>query len=297
MEVPMNKMMRLTVLATLLVLVSRAGSAQDIFTQPRQGEGLLGPFPFDQTVLGVTLSSRASAFLSVTRVSEPIEVNARVVADLSDLQRKVGALIDTIPLPTDNCNHFGVDNLVARIWGKQITINGNVATLKLSGDVDNWTCVKNPIPCTRVEWHGIVPEIVAYDCNPPIKNRNINQPFDAMLPFRLAVVDAHTVAVQLGEPSINLGGTLGSVTNGLLRIAGVDINGQARQALESAINPNLLKQSLPKEILAFNPVVTRAELLSDSGALAGTVEMNVSIDSKTLADLGQILQGGSQSGK
>jgi hypothetical protein len=248
---------------------------------------MLGPFPIAQTVQGVPIAASAYVFLSVKRADDPIEVSARIVADLSDLQRKAGALVDTIPLPTDNCAHFGVDNLVARIWGKQITVNGDMALLKLNGDVDVWTCAKNPIPCTRLEgWN-----LVVYDCNPPIKNRNINQPFEATLPFRLTLVDPHTVAVRLGDPNVNLGGLLGGVTNGILKIAGVDINARAKQALEGAINLDSLKKSLPSELLAFNSNLMRAELFSNSDSLAATLEMNISIDSKTLADLGNLLQG------
>jgi hypothetical protein len=280
-------------LVILCSLASRAGSAQSLPTQARLDEAMLGPFPIDQTIQGVPVSANTYVFLAVKKADDPIEVSLRVVADLADLQRKAGALVDTIPLPTDNCSHFGVDNVVARIWGKQILINGDTGILKLNGDVDVWTCAKNPIPCTKLEgWN-----LVVYDCNPPIKNRNINQPFEASLPFQLGLVDQHTVAVKLGNPSVNLGGLLGGVTNGILRIAGVDINARAKQALESAINPDLLKKSIPKELLPFNPIFTKAELLSNAGALAATLEMNVSIDNNTFVELGKILPGGSQPAK
>jgi hypothetical protein len=289
----MRNVPRLVVFALISTLVGRAASAEDRFAQTRPGEALLGPFPIEETVQGVPVSMRAYAFLAVKSAADPIELSARVVADLSDFQRKVSSLIDTIPLPTDNCAHFGIDNLVARIWGKQITIDDDVATLKLNGDVDVWTCAKNPIPCTKLEgW-----SLVFYDCNPPMKNRNINQPFEAAIPFRLAVVDQHTVELRLGEPVVNLGGTLGGVTDGILKIAGVDINGRAKQAIEGAIRPDLLKKTLPAELLSFNPVITKAELLSNSGALAASLEMSVSIDSKTLEGLGTILGGNSESTK
>lgn len=289
----MSNMLRLFVLALLFALVGRAGSAEDRLAQTRPGEVLLGPYPIDQAVQGVPVSMRAYVFLAIKNASDPIEVDARVVADLSDLQRKVGALVDTIPLPTDNCADFGLDNLVARIWEKQILISGDVAALKLNGDVDVWTCAKHPVPCSKLEgW-----SLVFYDCNPPLKNRNLNQPFEAILPFRLGLVNQHTVEVKLDEPTVNLGGILGGVTGEILRIAGVDINARVKQALEGAINPSLLRQSLPAELLAFNPVFTKAELVSNSGVLAATLEMSVSIDSKALEGLGPIFQGISASGE
>jgi hypothetical protein len=221
-------------------------------------------------------------------VGDQVRIGARVFADLADLQHKIGALVDTIPLPQDNCQHFGVDNFVARIWGKQITIDGNVATLTLHGDVDNWTCLKNPIQCTKLE--GL--KLVFFDCNPPIKNRNINQPFDATLPFQVAVADPHTIELRLGNPAVNLGGTLGGVTQGILKIAGVDISSKAQQLLAGAITPNLLRQTMPADLLPLNPVITRAELTSHSGDLALYAEMNASVDGKAIGALiGQLFRG------
>ena len=282
---------RRALFAVFLAFAGQAASAEDRLAQVRPGEALLGPFPIEQNVQGVPVSMRAYTFLSVKSAADPIEVSARVVVDLSDLQSKAGSLVDTIPLPTDNCARFGVDNLVAKIWGQQITIDSDVATLKLNGDVDVWTCAKNPIPCTRLEgW-----SLVFYDCNPPIKNRNLNQPFEANIPFRLGLVDRHTIEVKLGTPAVNLGGVLGGVSGGILKIAGVDINDLVKKAIEGAIGQDLLKKTLPAELLSFNPVITKAELLSNAGALAASLEMDVTIDSRTFEGLGRILQGDAQS--
>lgn len=267
--------------------------AQDAVLLPRQDEVLLDTRSLEQDVQGVRITAQVYTFLSIEILDDKLKLHARAIADLSDFQNKIGALIDTIPLPTDNCSHFGVDNVVARIWGKQITVNGDVATLKLNGDVEIWTCAKNPIPCTRIEWDEKnilgaiirVPRTVFYDCNPPIKNRNLSQPFEATLPFRLAPVDSQTFALRLGDPSVNLGGALGSVTEGILRIAGVDINAKVKEALDRAVNPEVLKQSLPEFLLKYNPALTRAELLSNSGALALTLEMEAILDAKALGEL------------
>jgi hypothetical protein len=283
----------------LLALSARAGSAQELLLQPRQGEVLIGPLSFSQTVQGVPLTTRISTFLAVTTKPDQLRVAARVVADFSDLQQKIGALIDTIALPADNCNHFGVDNLVARIWGKQIVLPNSGPILDLHGDLDVWTCTRNPVPCTRVEWDEKeilgakirTPRLVTYDCNPPLKTR-VNQPFEATLPFRLSVVDPHTVAVELGTPAVNLGGTLGGVTGTVLKIAGVDVNGRVKEILDGAIKPELLQRSLPDDFLRLNPTITRAALLNNSGALAASIELDAAADGKAVGELLQLLLRG-----
>jgi len=257
---------------------------QDLLAQP-PGEGIrIGPFPLAESVRGVPLALRSSVFLAIEEEKGQPRLLSRVIVDLSDLQRKVGAIIDTVPLPTDNCARFAADNLVPRIWGKQITINGEVATLRLNGDLDVWQCIKNPIPCSKVEWHGIVPHVVTFDCNPPIKNK-INQPFDAEIALRLVVSSPNTVVVMPGDPQVHLGGTLGSVTEQLLRIVGVDINARVKESLDRAISPDLLKAPLPAELLRLDPTFTRAEFFNNAGALAASLEMTATLDADDLLSL------------
>lgn len=265
----------------------------------RAGELVLGPFAKDQVVAGVPLSLQISPFLSLQIDPDQVRIAARIVVDLADLQQKIGPLVDTIPLPTDNCNHFGVDNIVARIWGKQLTVDGDVATLTLHGDVDVWTCAKNPVPCTRIDWEENqvpligtvrVPHLVTWDCNPPIKNRNLNQPFTATLPFRVALADPRSVTIELGDPAVDLGGALGGVTEKVLQIAGVDVSSRVKEALGQAIPPDLFRLSLPDDLLHLDPTITRAELLSHAGALAGYCEMSIPLGGQTLVSLLRALQ-------
>jgi hypothetical protein len=259
--------------------------AQDALTSPRPGEVAIGPVAVPQDVQGIAVELRATSFVSVKTESSGFLFALRLVADLGDLQQKIGSILDAISLPTDNCNHFGADNIVARLWGKQLAPTGAAGVLKLNGDVDVWTCAKNPILCSRVDWvvkdgpfgtKPTVPEVHTYECNSPIKNRNLNQPFEATIPFSLVVPNAQSLAIQLGQPSVNLGGQLGGVTGSLLRIAGTDINSKVKAALDQALNPNLLQRSMPNEYLKLNPQIVAAQFFDNGGRLAATVEFKAS---------------------
>ncbi|HEY2290076.1 MAG TPA: caspase family protein, partial [Thermoanaerobaculia bacterium] len=262
---PVSVASHMAAIAAQPSLMSVASGAPTGILQPRPDEVPVGPIPFSQTVRGITLSTPVSFFLSFNPQGSQILVNARILADLSDLQRKVGSLVDTIPLPSDRCAHTGVDNLVARIWGKDITIAGNVATLTLHGDVDVWGCL-NVFGLHQEKQIG-------------------NQPFDATLPFSAAVADPHTIAAHVGQPSITLGGQFGSVTQWLLGSLGVNLNAMAREALNGFLSPELLRQTLPNDLLTLNPDITRAELMSNSGALVLYVEMSASFDGTALGKL------------
>lgn len=272
------KPLRIAGIISLLLLGGVAsGEPQDLLVQ-QPGQGIrLGPFPLTETVRGVPLNLRSSVFLSFEEGTDPLRLVSRVVVDLSDLQRKIDTIIDTIPLPTDNCARFAADNLVPRIWKKWVTIDGDVATLRLNGDLDIWQCIKNPIPCTELTWDGIE----TYDCNEPIKNR-INQPFDAEIAFRLGVSPPNAVRVVPGDPQLRLGGTGGSFTQQLLQIVGVDIQALLKEALDGAINPESLKAPLPVALQSLHPAFTRAAFFDNNGSLAASLEMTVTLDAATL---------------
>src|SRR5688572_23612668 len=126
---------------SLLLLGAFPAETQDALSQT-PSEGIrIGPHPHAETVQGVTLALRVSTFLTPEEEDDHLRLSSRVVVDLSDLQRKIGAIISTIPLPTDNCRQRGIDkiNPVAKIWGEDLSVNGEVAILKLNGQVVGWT--------------------------------------------------------------------------------------------------------------------------------------------------------------
>ncbi len=281
--------LKYSTLFLIMIVVSTVAEPQMLF-RPRSDEIVIGPVAIQESIQGIPVALRAWSFISILPINNQLTLQARVFADLSDLQRKVGKIIDTIPLPTKNCHHDGLDNLIARIWGKELAIRGTTARLTLRGDVEVWSCVKNPVPCTRVDWDGIIPRTRVYDCNPPIKNRNLKQPFEATLPFSLTVPDAQSVAIALGQPTINLGGPLGSVSAGILKIAGVNLNDKVKRALEQAIKPDMLKKSLPPEVQPFQLRIVSASLAAaDGGALTAIAEMKASISTVTATELIQTL--------
>jgi len=275
---------RIILPALLIALLARSGLAQ-----PGAREIRVGPVVYHPTVQGFVLSTPVLLFISFQPQGPngPPRLKVRVVVDLSDLQGKIGPIIDTVPLPSDNCAHFGADNIVASIWSKKITLHTGAA-LKLSGDADIWTCAKN-IPCTRVDWDGWAPHLVTFDCNPPIKNRNVNQPFDAVLPFRLALSSPRTVTIEIDDPTVTPGGSAGWVVAKLFEISGIDIDNRVRAAFAAAVKPDLVSTLLPAEIQRLNPTITQASFVNKSGALAAEMELEAPIDAQFVGQIVRLL--------
>jgi hypothetical protein len=248
------------------------GAALSTLLQPRPDELWFGPVPFPANVQGVALSLPVTVALAIEPAGDQLQIHARLLGDLSDLQHKIGSLIDTIPLPTDGCAQVNANNLTVRIWGKELTITGDTASLILHGDVIDWFCLQLPF-------------------SDPDPKRIVTQPFDATLPFQVVKAGLQTIAVQLGEPTVTLGGQFGSVTQGILNIAGVNINAQAGALLNRSIPSGLLQQTLPADLEPLHPEITLAGLRSDAGSLALYAELNASIDGKVIGQLIRTLLG------
>lgn len=165
--------------------------------QGNSDEVLIGPITIPADYAGIDLSVPARAFVRVASTPTGLDIGVRIQGDLGNLQGRVGQIIDSFPLPKNNCASYGVSNAVVNVWGKQLQSSGQSAILMLHGYVEIWGCASNPIPNSKVEWrkdgpfHLSIPHIVTWPGD-PIKTIVAKQPFDVSLPISLVVVDDHT---------------------------------------------------------------------------------------------------------
>lgn len=231
----------------------------------RPGEILIRPPVIVESIGGVDISLPASVFLTVNRLERGARIDGRIVADLSDLQRKIGPLIDQLPFPRDNCAKFALDNLVVKISGRELRVTQEVATLVISGEVEVWTCLEIPFS-SPLKTHTLPP-----------------QSFTALVPFRLAVEqNGLGLGLLLGQPSIDLRGDLGQVIDGILSIAGVDINAEALGWLQRCVSRDWLTFTLPEGLRKLKPLISDASLAEYRGMLMAELEVAAILDPDAL---------------
>lgn len=275
-----------------LVLATAAVGRPQAQPGPAPNEVQIGPITASPVANGVGLNVPVTTFVAVMTTPAGITLDSRVYADLLDVQNKIGSIIDTIPLPTNNCASFSGNNPVVRIWGKQLVASGASAVLKLNGYVEMWDCRENPIPNSKIDWVeerwlGVPvkrPKVVTWPGD-PIKNKLATQPFDASLTITPHLVNDQTAAVRLENPQISLGGQYAVITNGILRVAGIDLNGEAGKALSNALDPALLQQSMPKDLADLNPKIKKAEFTDVGGRLGLSVGAAAQLPADRLTDL------------
>ena len=273
------------ILLGVAIPVMQPTRAQTPQTSETSQELLLGPIPFTQPVQGIPVAIVSTTYLSLHTESDGLYLKAHVIADLTDLQAKIGSIIDTIPLPRNNCRSYSANNPVVTIWGKELKATGSTATLWLHGYVDVWDCRENPVPNSKVEWRveniglGIkteVPVVVTWPGN-PIKNKLATQPFDISEPLEFIRISDSTVALRLGNPNVQLGGPFVGITKGILSIAGININAKARDALWQAIAPTKLQVSIPDEYLKLGPKIESASFQAVGNNLEVTMMLSARV--------------------
>lgn len=257
-----------TAFAALALVAARDCRAQGPAIETGENEIVLDAVVLQQVVEGVPLSFPTSATLSFEKVGAALMLRVRALVDLSDLQRQVGRLVATVPLPRDNCAHQGPGNFVVGISSSDLKGRGSLGVLTLNVRARQWTCQDTFLGRALL-------------AIPPDRDAEV----EVRLPFELVRRDSQTLAVEVKEPELAGGGGFERFIVSLLGIVGVDAGGRLRAEITKAIDPSLLKTSFPAELAILHPEIASATLLTSPGGLAARLELTARIDPDTIEEL------------
>ena len=176
------------------------------------------------------------------------------------------------------------------LTSKSLIAQGEDALFAIGGHVDVWSCIVGP-PKSEIQWQmkkigPIKTKVpVPHTWTDYIKNKDATQPFDASIPVSLVKESDTSVALQVGKPKINLEGQFVFLTNGVLKIANVDINQKAADALQSAIDPNKLKATIPPEFQKLNMAVQSAGFRDEGGHLIAEITLTADVSAGDITNL------------
>jgi hypothetical protein len=254
------------------------------FSQPASAQLAVGPVPYQETVDGVPVTVNVLSVITVQAMQDNVAVTAKVDADLFDLQQKIGAIGDTFNWPNNNCANSGANdtpNLVVSVTSKSLTVQGDQAMLVFGGQVDAWTCVKKAKSEVQWEMKKVGPiktkVPVTHTLTNYVKTKFTSEPFEASMPVSFVKKDDKSVAVQLGQPIVRPEGQYVAVTNGILKIADVDVTQKVAQAWQSALDPDKLKVTIPSELERLNMTVQSADFKDDGGHVVAEVVLTSNV--------------------
>ena len=261
--------MRALLLGTLLVigLIPRATAQLAV-----------GPVPIVSSINGIPITVSVTSWTKVSAVGDEITVDARIFADLIDLQKKFSDVVASFRRSAGNCNRSADgQNPVVSFKSASLWPRNDQLIMFVRGDIDIWSCTVGPRQ-SAIRWEK--KKISFLTLKLPVqrtwrnvkKNMDGTQPFHGTLLVSLAEKDGTNVALRNTEPDIKLAGEPLS-TNANLNLAKTDMNDKVSKTLQGAIDLTKLKGVLPRELQKLNMTINSARF-RDLGGHA-IVEINL----------------------
>src|ERR1700733_3908877 len=220
-------------------------------------EAFISNFSVTESASGVSVAVPGKIYLGAdASISAAPTVRVHAVADLSDLQKKIPAIIATIPLPSNNCGSYSPKNAVVTLSTSRLVFANGEALFHTEGSAVIWECVQNPVPNSKVDicmkkigpLKTKVPCVHTWPGN-PIKTILGKQPFAIDLPLGIKVDGAGSIRLVPGEAKMTLSGQYVDITNAILNAFKVNLNAKLTDAIQKAIDPKKVTASIPKEFL------------------------------------------------
>jgi hypothetical protein len=252
----------------------------------------LDPVPISRTLEKIPLTITVTPEIEIVTKPEEIQLRARAVADLSDVQAKAKTILHLFELPKDNCDSYGRNVVVSRINSASLVGEANVASIRANARVRVWECQKG-LPVVTVKWktkcivknpvgRGCltktkVPVSVSVPGQSMVKAVLVEDDVDVRLDFELKVTDGKTTTLSPAKVSISPNGTLEKFLVAVAKFFDVSAEKMAREKLESLIEDGTLRKTLPEEWQRHDPRISEATF---STAASGALLLRVGFEAK-----------------
>lgn len=257
--------LRLLVAIVLAQLSLSSLSAQERFR--------IGPYPvpFDQGGLQGTLNAWVDFDASVYgRGGEGgYELRATLTVQLDDIASAVGRLLAR-DYPQDNCGRYSVDNWVYSFPTHRFeVVDDKSLLLYVKGDVETWSCARNPIPetywddtgCTCFGIGGTTCGCPKTRPGSPIKIRNFQQGVEGTQYTRIVLQDEKTIRLNTEQPIFTaIGMDLGSQFVNFIAFFTYNLPAMMRNVFA----PDFVQAQMPPDFLVFSPRFSGAKFYRDS---------------------------------
>jgi hypothetical protein len=231
-----------------------------------------------------------TSWISVSSVGDEIAVDARLFADLIDVQKKFSDIVDSFKRNAGDCNRSADgQNPVVSFRSGSLWPSSDQLIIFVRGDIDIWSCIVGR-PQSAVRWE---PKKIAFlTLKLPVqrtwrnvrKNISGSESFHGMLRVALAEKDDANVALRLAKPTIRFEGEP-TLTNTNLNLAMTDMNQKLSKALQSAIDVAKLKGTLPKELQKLNMTIVSARFRDRGGHAIAEINLAAKTSGNTTTSL------------
>ena len=269
--------------AVFLGAIAAAGLVSTATAQPA-----VGPIAITNNVNGIPITVSATSWITVNTVGNERTVDARIFADLIDLQKKFPDVVEAFKLPADDCANRGAGNQSPIVFFKSGSLKpiDDQLVMSIRGHVDVWSCTAGSEK-SEIKWKK--KKIGFMNLSVPVlhtvrnlrKNKDGTHLFRGSLPIQLVKKGGANIAVKVDKSDITLEGQDIIMTNTNLNLTKMDISKKVYEALQRAINPAKLKAVLPKEFQKINMTVVSTRFRNYGGHAIAEINLAAASPSKT----------------
>ncbi len=112
-----------------------------------------GPIAITNTVNGIPITVSATSWVTTSSVGNEPRIQARIFADLIDLQRKFASVVESFKLPANSCVNRASGHrsqVVSFKAGALVPVDDRLV-MSVRGDVDVSSCVAGPAQ-SAIQW-------------------------------------------------------------------------------------------------------------------------------------------------
>lgn len=266
-----------------------------LFISTASAQVTIGPASIERDVYGQKVSAAFVSQISITTDNTGVNLEVTLIGDLSNLQNKFNAIVQTIALPHDNCPGYGTHPLPV-IEDASLQSAGTTAVVKIRAKATVWQCVRNPVPSCTISWGQQCIDLGPFgractdvpqtrcEEGSPIKTILLEEGFWIDVPLTLATIDQKSLDVVPGSISVQPRGDLGKFVNQIAAIFNSDLNTLAGRELDKLVDQAALRAVLPSEIRAYDLRVQDASFSSENNRLGVRARLTAKISASQLND-------------
>lgn len=239
--------------------------------------------------------------LDLTINTSPTGVEMKVIADMNmqSLQSSIDAIAKSFPMPNDNCPGYG-QHVLPTVESVSLAGSGNQALFNAKVNAVVWDCQQGlPLAGTTVRWETRcvnvpvvgrvctdVPVKVQGRPGPDIKNILVKEGFVGDVALTLATQDKQSIELVPSSVNVVPRGDLGRFLNEIAGLFNNNLSNVAQKEIGKIVNAGQLRQALPKEVQAYNPVINGVQFNTGAdGTLFAHVDFGATLTGEQLSEL------------
>lgn len=251
----------------------------------------LGTVEMESDVSGTKVKLPVALDLTINTIQTGFQLSITSLVDMSDLQNKFDTIVKSFPVPADNCPGYG-QHVLPTVESANLSPGGDTAIFDAKVNVVVWDCQQGvPLGGTTVRWETKcvdlgwplgrvctdVPVKVEPKPGPDIKNILLKEGLVGKVSLSLATPDGKSIELRPGNATVTPRGDVGKFFDAIAGIFNSNLSSVAQRKIKEIVNEGTLRQTLPKEILAYNPIINAVQFQTSTDG-----KLLVKVDFQTL---------------